>query len=79
MKSYTFRVVLEEDPFEDGKMAYHVYVPALEEYACYSWGYTKEEAMKNIEEVTRLVIESMLAHGESIPEGPLDQVKVAHH
>jgi len=27
MKTYLFKVVLEEDPFEDGRMAYHVFCP----------------------------------------------------
>ncbi len=29
MKTYLFKVVIEEDPYEDGEMAYHAYIPAL--------------------------------------------------
>jgi hypothetical protein len=32
MKKFVFTVVIEEDPFEDGRMAYHIYSPALAEY-----------------------------------------------
>ena len=49
--TYTFRVVIEEDPYEDRKMAYHVHCPALEEYGASTWGYTEKEALKNIREV----------------------------
>jgi len=39
-----------------------------------TWGYTKEEALKNIREVIEMTIESMLEHGESIPEEPGVQI-----
>ncbi|MFQ6065754.1 MAG: hypothetical protein ACE5K3_00560 [bacterium] len=29
MKTYIFKVMIEEDPFEDGRMAYHAFCPAL--------------------------------------------------
>jgi predicted RNase H-like HicB family nuclease len=34
------------------------------------------EALKNIDHAIRLVVESMLEHGETIPEEPADQVEV---
>ena len=46
VKTYLFTVVIEEDPFEDGKMAYHAYCPALK--GASTWGYTREEALRNI-------------------------------
>lgn len=69
MKTFLFRVVIEEDPFEDGRMAYAAYVPELKSLGATSWGYTREEAIKNLQEATELVIESMLARGEPLPEG----------
>jgi len=57
MMTYIFRVVIEEDPFPDGQMAYHIYCPALKDYAASTWGYTKEEAIKNIQEVIQMIIE----------------------
>ena len=64
MKSYVVRVVVEPD--ED---KWHARVPELESKGAATWGKTREEAFKNIEEVARMVIEDMLEDGESIPEG----------
>lgn len=72
MKTYILKVVIEEDQFEDGRMAYHAYCPTLK--GASTWGYTKEEALKNIREVVEMTIESMIDHGEPIPEEPEIQV-----
>ena len=66
MKSYVFKVVVEEDNFEDGKKAFHAYCPSIPSAS--TWGYTVEEAMKNIQDVIDLVVDSMVKNGESIPE-----------
>ena len=71
MKTYVFRVVVEPD--EDRWLAY---CPALEDQGGASWGYTEEEALKNISEVVQMTVQGMLEYGESIPEGPPDQVNV---
>lgn len=71
-KTYVFKVVLEEDPFDDGTMAYHVYVPALK--GCRSWGYTIEEALQNIQEAVEVYLEDLKKHNEPIPEGPAEFV-----
>jgi predicted RNase H-like HicB family nuclease len=65
MKTYIFRVVIEEDP-KDDRMAYHAFCPALR--GCHTWGYTYEEALKNIKEAVELYIEDLRASGEPIPE-----------
>ena len=62
MKSYVFPVVLEPD--ED---VWRAYVPELEEKGASTWGHTKEEALKNIQEVAQMVIEVMLEDGEALP------------
>jgi len=31
MRTYIFKVEIEEDRFEDGRMAYHAYCPVLED------------------------------------------------
>ncbi len=66
IRSYSYRVVVEEDAFPDGTRAYHAYIPALR--GCRSWGYTVEEALKNVQEAAEAWIEDALKHGESIPE-----------
>jgi len=64
--------VVEEDPFDDGRMAYHAHCPALK--GASTWGYTREEALRNIREVVEMTIGSMKEHGEPTPEHPGVQV-----
>jgi predicted RNase H-like HicB family nuclease len=71
MKTYTFKVVVEPD--ED---RWHAYCPALIRQGGATWGHTPEEALKNIEEVVKMVVEGLREHGESVPEEPSDQVHV---
>jgi predicted RNase H-like HicB family nuclease len=71
MKTYLFQVVVEPD--ED---VWHAYCPALVSHGGSTWGMTREEAMKHIQEVVKLVVESLIEHGEEIPEGPSDLVEV---
>ena len=70
MKTYVFRVVIEPD--ED---RYHAEIPALP--GCYSWGYTYEEALRNIKESAELWIETLAEDGEPIPEEDLKVLKKA--
>ena len=76
-KTYNFKVVLERDEDFDGNHSgWRAYCPALERQGASTWGATEAEALKNIDEVVRMVVESMLEHGEHIPEEPADQVEV---
>ncbi len=59
--SYIYRVVIQPD--ED---RYYAEVPALAE--CYSWGYTYEEALRNIKEAAKLVLETRREDSEPIPD-----------
>jgi len=61
MKTYIFRVEIEQE--EDGRWSAEV--PTLS--GCATWGHTKEEALQSIREATELYIESLLAHGETVP------------
>ena len=72
MKTYVFRVVVQPD--EDRWAAY---CPALEKYAAATWGYTREEALKNIQEVVELVLQELVEDKEPIPEEPSDEVFVS--
>lgn len=71
MKTYSFRVVVEPDGDR-----WHAYCPALVRKGGATWGYTREEAVRNIEEVVRMVVASLMEHGEPVPEEPPDQVLV---
>ena len=44
-------------------------MPELEDRGAATWGNSQEEALRNIQEVARMVIEEMLRDGEPIPEG----------
>ncbi len=62
-KSYVFRVVVEPDG--DG---WRAYLPELENKGAATWGHSKEEAIRNIQEVAQMVIEELLEEGQKIPE-----------
>ncbi|MEX2526435.1 MAG: type II toxin-antitoxin system HicB family antitoxin [Gemmatimonadota bacterium] len=64
MQSYIFRVVVEPD--EDRWLAY---VPELESRGAVSWGNTRDEALRNIQEVAHMVVEELLADNEELPAG----------
>jgi predicted RNase H-like HicB family nuclease len=68
MKSHLFKVVVENDAFEDGRRAYHASCPALK--GCHSWGHTPEEALANIREAVELYVEDLRETGEAIPVDP---------
>ena len=68
MKSYIFSVEIEEDAFEDGRIAYHAYCPGLK--GCHTWGHTAEEALTNIQEAVELYVEDLIEDAEVIPVDP---------
>ena len=65
MKSYVFEVVLEEDQLEDGRPGFSAHCPSLE--GAYTWGHTKKEALQNIREAVKLIVDEMLEEGKPIP------------
>ena len=64
MKSYVFHVVIEPD--ED---VWRAYIPELEAKGAATWDPTRDEALRNIQEVAQLVIEELLEDGEVLPPG----------
>lgn len=66
VQSYTFKAVVKPDFFEDGTAAYQAYIPVLP--GCFSWGYTVEEALQNLEETTKHWIELLQEEGKPIPQ-----------
>lgn len=68
VKSYVFHVELVKE--EDGRWS--AGVPALP--GCATWGYTKEEALRNIRDAVEAYIRDMQKAGEDIPEDPTTQV-----
>ncbi len=62
MKYYSFEIVVEKEPEDDGYMAYSPTLPG-----CFSNGRTIEEAKRNIRDAVQQHLESLLAHGQPIP------------
>jgi predicted RNase H-like HicB family nuclease len=63
MRYYTFEIVIEKEPEDEG---YAAYSPTLR--GCFSSGKTIEEAKRNIREAIRQHIETLLAHDQPIPQ-----------
>jgi predicted RNase H-like HicB family nuclease len=70
-RTYLSGVVVEPD--ED---RWHAYCPALEDIGGATWGYTREEALKNIREVVEMIIEELIEDGEHIPEALENEVRI---
>jgi predicted RNase H-like HicB family nuclease len=63
MTSYVVQVVVEPD--ED---VWRAYVPDLESRGAATWGQTREEALRNIQEVAQMVIEELIEEQTPLPE-----------
>ena len=59
MQTYVFSVVIEPD--EDRWLAY---CPALDYYAAETWGYTRDEARKNIHEILEMILDEFDQEGK---------------
>lgn len=62
MKSYIFPFVIEPDGDR-----WRAYIPELEARGGATWGYTRDDAVKNIQEVGQMVIEALLEDDETLP------------
>ena len=71
MKSYVFKVIVEDDAHEDGRPAFRACCPALESAGASTWGDTREEAMKNIQEVLHMIVDELAEEGKEIPPDAL--------
>ena len=69
MKFYSFQIVIEKEPEDEG---YYAYSPTLP--GCLSNGRTIDEAKQNIREAIQQHLASMLAHSQQIPQAE----KVVH-
>ncbi len=77
MKTYNFKVVVERDEdFEGNPSGWHAYCPALQKVGGATWGETRAEALRNINEVVRMIVQEFVEEGRPLPEGPADAVGV---
>ena len=63
MKYYTFEIVVEKEPEDEGYSAYSPTLPG-----CFSNGRTIEEAKRNIREAIQVHLGSLIAHGDTVPQ-----------
>ena len=63
MQYYTFEIVIEKEPEDEGYLAYSPTLPG-----CFSNGKTVEDAKRNIRDAIQLHISSLVAHGQPIPQ-----------
>jgi len=78
MKTYNFKVVVEPDEdFEGNPSGWRAYCPALESLGGSTWGETREQALKHINEVVHMIVEEFIQEGRPLPEGPAESVEVA--
>jgi predicted RNase H-like HicB family nuclease len=69
MKTYIFPVELEQE--EDGRWS--AVVESLP--GCATWGYSKEEALKSLQEATQAYIQTLLEQGRQVPSSRDIEVK----
>ena len=60
---YTFEIVIEKEAEDEGYSAYSPSLPG-----CFSNGRTVEEAKQNIRDAIQQHLQSLLAHGQPIPQ-----------
>ena len=65
MKTYVFQVEMEPD--EEG---WHIFYPPWRNIGASTWGSTREEALKNIQEVLEMILEDLIEENDPIPEMP---------
>lgn len=63
MKYFSFEIVIEKEAEDSGYSAYSPTLPG-----CFSNGKTIEEAKRNIREAIQQHVQSLLAHGQPIPQ-----------
>jgi predicted RNase H-like HicB family nuclease len=76
MKTYHFKVVVEPDEDAQGNPAWFAHIPALESIGAATSGRTREEALRRINEVVRMIVQESIEDGKPLPEGPQGSVEV---
>lgn len=74
MTTYGFKVVIEPDEDAQGRPAWFAYCPAFESIGGATSGLTKEDALRSINEVVRVIVQDFIEEGKALPKGPLPTV-----
>lgn len=67
MTSYIIDIVVEPD--DD---VWRAYIPSLESRGAATWGHTREEALRNLQEVAQMVVEEMIEENAPLPNGVME-------
>ena len=65
MQTHHFKVIIRPD-----EERWQADCPALQEHGAYTWGYTREEALGNIQEVIGMILAELVEDGLPIPGEP---------
>ncbi len=76
MNTYSFKVVVEPDEDAQGNPAWYAYCPALESVGGATSGRTRQEALSNISEVVRMIVQEFVEEGRPLPDTPADAVEI---
>jgi predicted RNase H-like HicB family nuclease len=63
MKFYSFQIVIEKEPDDEGYLAYSPTVPG-----CFSNGKTIEDAKRNIREALEQHLSVLIEHAQTVPQ-----------
>ncbi len=63
MQYFTFEIVIEKEPDDEGYLAYSPTLPG-----CFSNGRSIEDTKRSMREAIQQHLESLLAHGDPIPQ-----------
>jgi predicted RNase H-like HicB family nuclease len=70
MKTYSFKAVVEPDEDAQGNAAWFAYCPALETIGAAASGRTPEEALNNLNEIVRMIVQEFIEEGNRCPRAP---------
>ncbi len=73
-RRFTYTVILQPEFDPEFKGYYNALVPALP--GCFSYGETRDDALRNIREAIELYIMDLESSGEPIPEDRVEEVKL---
>ena len=70
MKTYSFKAIVEPDEDARGNAAWFAHCPAPESLGAAASGRTADEAVSNVNDIVRMIVQEFIEDGKSLPEGP---------
>jgi predicted RNase H-like HicB family nuclease len=72
LKTYHLAVIVVPDRHDDGREVFQAYCPDIEEAV--TWGDTRQEALRRINELLPELVKLRLERGEPVPHAELEAV-----